>query len=148
MVTGSCLCGGVGFEIDGRLSPIQYCHATRCRKVSGSAFAAEVTARASGFRWTRGEDLLTVYEAPLLREPPPYRTTFCRVCGSPMPVRLEGTDFVVLHAGVLDGEPETQPFRHIFVAQNASWHAITDDLPQFDQHSPADQRLPRKPTGS
>jgi hypothetical protein len=134
MVNGSCLCGRVAFEISGRLSPIQYCHATRCRKATGSAFAAEVAASASDFRWVRGEDLITIYEAPLLREPPPYRHAFCRLCGSPLPVALEGTTLVVLHAGTLDGNPETRPFQHIFVSQNPSWHTITDTMPQHEQH--------------
>jgi hypothetical protein len=146
MVTGSCLCGKVTFEIDGRPTRIQYCHARRCRKVTGSAFAAELAAKTSQFRWISGTHLVTVFEAPLLREPPPYRHAFCRSCGSPLPVALEGTDFVVLHAGVLDGEPETRPFRHIFVAQRASWHTITDHMPQFDQHAPPEERLPRGST--
>lgn len=144
MVTGSCLCGRVTFAIDGKLTPLQYCHATRCRKATGSAFAAEVAAVASQFRWTAGQELITVYEAPLLREPPPYRHAFCRCCGSPLPVFLEGTPFVVLHAGVLDAHPETRPLRHIFVEQGAPWHTITDDLVQFPQRPPVEQRLPRK----
>lgn len=147
MVSGSCLCGGVAFEIAGGLSPMQYCHAARCRKATGSAFAAELAAKASDFLWIRGEHLVTVYEAPLLREPPPYRRAFCRVCGSPVPVALEGTDFVVLQAGVLDGNPETRPFRHIFVSQNASWHTIADTMPQFGERPPAGQRLPRSIDG-
>ena len=147
MVAGSCLCGRVRFEIDGPLTPIQLCHATRCRKATGSAFATELAADASHLRWISGEDLVTVFEAPLLREPPPYRHAFCRVCGSPLPVRLEGTDFVALHAGVLDGDPETRPFRHIFVGQSASWHTITDALPQFERHVPPEQRMPRKMGG-
>jgi hypothetical protein len=146
MVTGSCLCGGIAFEIDGRLSPMQYCHATRCRKATGSAFAAEVVALAAAFRWIRGEEMITTYEAPLLHELPPYRHSFCRVCGSSLPVVLEGTDFVVLHAGVLDGEPDTRPFRHIFVAQHAPWHTIADAMPQFDEHNAADAGLLRKKT--
>lgn len=142
MVIGSCLCGRVRFEIDGPLTPLQYCHASRCRKATGAAFAAEVAADASRLRWISGRDLVAIYEAPLLREPPPYRHAFCRVCGSPMPVTLEGTGFVALHAGVLDGEPETRPFRHVFVAQGASWHTITDDLPRFEQHAPRPRRTP------
>jgi hypothetical protein len=137
----------VAFEIEGRLSPMQYCHATRCRKATGSAFAAEVAANASELRWIRGENLVTVYEAPLLREPPPYRRAFCRKCGSPMPVALEGTNFVVVQAGVLDGSPDTRPFRHIFVNQNASWHTITDTMPRFEERPPAGQRLPRSIDG-
>ena len=147
MVSGSCLCGRVRFAIDGGLTPIQYCHATRCRKANGSAFAAELAAPRSRFRWIHGEELLTVYEAPLLREPPPYRNAFCRVCGSPMPVPLEGTDFVALRAGVLDGAIGVRPFRHIFVGQSAAWHVISDDLPRFDQHVPPGQRLPRRSGG-
>jgi len=136
MVTGSCLCGRVSFEIDGPLTAIQYCHAGRCRKATGAAFAAEVAAKASQLAWTSGEELVTVFEAPLLREPPRYRHAFCSVCGSPVPIALEGTDLVVLHAGVLDGEPETRPFRHAFVEQAASWHTITDDLPRFAGRAP------------
>ena len=63
-------------------------------KATGSAFAAELIALASAFSWTRGAELVTIYEAPLLREPPQYRHAFCRVCGSSLPVRLEGTPFV------------------------------------------------------
>ena len=45
MVRGSCLCGGVAFEIDGRLTPIQLCHARRCQKFTGSAFPPEMAAK-------------------------------------------------------------------------------------------------------
>ncbi|MFT5696287.1 MAG: hypothetical protein ACI9QQ_002267, partial [Myxococcota bacterium] len=45
MIRGSCLCGSVRYEISGKLSPIQYCHAQRCRKASGAAFATEAAAR-------------------------------------------------------------------------------------------------------
>ena len=143
-VTGSCLCSGVGFEIDGILTPIQYCHATRCRKASGSAFAAEAAARASNFRWTRGADLVSLFEAPLLREPPAYRHAFCRICGSPLAVALEGTDLVTIPAGVLNRAPDSRAFCHIFVGQNPAWHLITDDLPRFDGRAPWSHGLPRR----
>lgn len=146
MVRGSCLCGGVAFEIDGRLTPIQLCHARRCQKYTGSAFAPELAARRERLRWVRGEELVTVYEAPLLREPPPLRRAFCRVCGSPLPVALEGTDFVMLLAGVLDDDPESRPFRHIFVSQDAAWNTIADDLQRFDERPPSDQRIQPKPS--
>jgi ADP-ribosyl-[dinitrogen reductase] hydrolase len=146
MVKGSCLCGGVEFEIDGKLTPIQLCHARRCQKFTGSAFSPELAAKKSRLRWIRGEDLITEYEAPLLREPPPLRRAFCRVCGSPLPVDLEGTDYVVLLAGVLDDDPGTRPFRHIFVAHDAPWSSITGDLPRFEEGPPEDQRI--RPTKS
>jgi hypothetical protein len=141
MVRGSCLCGSVAFEIDGRLTPIQLCHARRCQKFTGSAFAPELAAKRTELRWLRGEGLISVYEAPLLREPPPLRRAFCRVCGSPLPVPLEGTDWVVILAGVLDDDPGARPFRHIFVADGPVWHEIHDELPRFEERPPADQRL-------
>lgn len=146
MVTGSCLCGGVAFAIEGRLTPIQLCHARRCQKFTGSAFAPELGAKRSAFRWIRGEELVTVYEAPILREPPPLRRAFCRVCGSPLPAPLEGTDYVVVLAGVLDDDPGTRPFRHIFVGEDAAWHTIADDLPRFEERPPADQRIQPRTT--
>ena len=136
MVRGSCLCGGVAFALEGDLTPIQLCHAERCRKASGAAFAPELCAPAAGLVWERGEEFVTEYAAPILSEPPAYRRAFCRVCGSPLPVALEGTRFVILTAGVLDDDPGTRPFRHAFAAQRACWHELSDDLPRFDGRPP------------
>ena len=92
MFHGSCLCGAVVFELPGPFTPIQLCHARRCRKATGAAVVPEVVAPAAGFRFTRGREYVREYTAPLLRTPPPYRRAFCRVCGSPLPVRFEGTE--------------------------------------------------------
>ena len=137
MVRGSCLCGGVAFEIEGELTPIQFCHATRCRKASGAAAAPEMLAPAEGLRFVRGVALVRHYEAPLLEEPPAYRRAFCDTCGSPLPEAIEGTTFVMLNPGVLDDDPGTRVFRHAFVGQKACWHEIADSLPQFEQRPPA-----------
>ena len=143
MVTGSCLCGEVRWEIDGRLTAIQICHAKRCQKATGSAFAAEVAAKRARFRWVAGEDRISRWEAPppLLREPPPYRRAFCSSCGSPVPVDVEGAEYIGMHAGVLD-DPDTTAFRHIFLDQKAAWHAVADDgLERYDERPPANARL-------
>ena len=145
MIQGSCLCGAVAFEIAGRVTPIQLCHARRCQKSTGSAFSPELAVRAERFRWLRGEANLTHYEAPLLREPPPFRKSFCRSCGSPLPVFQPETGFVIVLAGALDDDPGVKPFRHIFLGQAAEWDAVTDELPKFDERPPPEQRLPRKP---
>ncbi len=136
MIRGSCLCGAVAFEIEGSLTPIQLCHAARCRKATGGAFAPELLAPATGFRWARGEDRVSVYEAPLLEEPPAYRRAFCRTCGSPLPIEMPGGVFVGLLAGVLDDDPGTQPFRHAFLRQQAAWYTIEDELPRFEWRPP------------
>ncbi len=130
MIRGTCLCGGVVFEATHGLTPILFCHAERCRKATGGAFAPEMLVGSDGFNWVAGEQLVTVYEAPLLGTPPVYRRAFCGRCGSPLPVAIEGTSLMVVIAGVLDGDPEARPFRHSYVAQKPCWHEITDQLPQ------------------
>ena len=84
---------------------------------------------------------------PLRREPPAYRKAFCSVCGSPLPLVRQDSDFVVLLAGVLDGTPETAPFRHVFLSQKAPWYGVDDDLIKFDERPPPDQRLPQRDQG-
>ena len=144
MIQGSCLCGAVAFEIDGRVTPIQLCHARRCQKSTGSAFAPELAARADRFRWLRGEDDIAHYEAPLLREPPPMRKNFCRRCGSPLPVQQPESGFVVILAGVLDGDAGARPFQHIFLGEAAPWETVHDDLPKHPERPPPEQRLRRR----
>ena len=73
MIRGSCLCNAVVFELAGELTPIQLCHATRCRKATGAAAAPELLVEAAGLRWIQGEERVRVYEAPLLEAPPAYR---------------------------------------------------------------------------
>jgi len=142
MHEGGCLCGGVRFAFEGAATPIQYCHAKRCQRASGSAFQPELAVPAEGFRWLRGEDRIEIYEAPLLREPPPLRRAFCRACGSPVPVVREGQRWVVLLAGSLDGDPGARPVRHVFVSQAPAWHELPDDgLERYQDRPPAAERI-------
>jgi hypothetical protein len=136
MVRGSCLSGAVALEVNGDITPIQLCHATRCRKVTGVAASPELLVSAAGLRWVRGTELIRVYEAPLLDEPPAYRRAFCDTCGSPLRAELEGSGFALVNPGVLDDDPGTREFRHDFVSQKAPWHQITDGLPVFDSRPP------------
>ena len=85
MITGSCLCSGVAFAIDGRLTPMQLCHARRCRKFTGSAFSPELAARTSQFRWLRGEELISAESQARFQGygPPSPLPTFPGVYGMP-----------------------------------------------------------------
>ena len=58
MLTGSCLCGGVRYQIDGELGAVTNCHCSLCRKMSGSAFSSGSTIPTASFRFVAGEDLL------------------------------------------------------------------------------------------
>jgi hypothetical protein len=60
-VTGSCPCGGIRYEIVGKIDPVLNCHCSMCRKLTGAAFRTRAAIRAEDFRWVRGEDLLARY---------------------------------------------------------------------------------------
>jgi hypothetical protein len=133
MTKGGCLCGGVRFEIEQIEGPFELCHCSRCRRTTGSAFAAGIWVRGEHFRLIRGADLVRTYEAPVLRSPPPYRTAFCSTCGSPVPLPDPGFPFVEVPAGTLDDDPGLR----------AAWFEITDDLPQMSPEQIAEDRSSR-----
>lgn len=127
MYTGSCLCGGVAFEIDGELEPIQVCHCQQCRKAQGTALVTNIPVATAQLRWVRGEDLLKGYEST-----PGKQRVFCRKCGSPMFSRLESLPGVVrIRAGLLNEPLATRPAFHFYVDSACNWWAINDDLPQY-----------------
>ncbi len=133
---GSCLCGGVAYEVSGRASQFGYDHCSRCRKASGSAFMAELFCDPADFRWTAGESLLKVYEAPVRKAPPGYRRVFCSVCGCSVPDVRADVNLVFIPAGSLDEDPGIRPQAHIYVGYKAPWFEITDGLPQFHRNPP------------
>jgi hypothetical protein len=131
MIHGGCLCGGVRFEIQRAIGPFQFCHCSRCRKASGSAFVAGLGVRAEDFRLLCGAELVRTYEAPIRESPPPYRVAFCSRCGSPLPDSQSGATWFEIPAGLLDDDPGLRPDKHIFVDRKSPWFEIADGLPQL-----------------
>jgi hypothetical protein len=135
-LSGSCLCGAIGFSLEGWVSPVQACHAQRCRKATGALFSPEIAASSANFEWSGDVTVLTRYEAPIIHEPPAYKRNFCSRCGSPLPVEIEGAGMVILSAGILDNSADLYVFRHAFVEQKAECCEIHDDAPQFEGMPP------------
>lgn len=126
MITGSCLCGGIRFEIDAVLA-LTHCHCTICRKVTGAAFATWAHVRKKQFRLISGEDLITQYESS-----PGSHRRFCRVCGSVAPGQAPYLPTVSIAAGLLDDDPQVRPSLHVFVSSKAPWWEIQDELPRHE----------------
>ena len=98
-IKGSCLCGGVRFEIDAARS-LTFCHCSNCRKLSGAAFASYVHVDADKFRFTSGEELIQRFESA----PGSFRN-FCRVCSSTVPGKAAYLTTVSIPAGLFDDDP-------------------------------------------
>ena len=62
MIKGSCLCGGVKFEINEARS-LTYCDCRNCRKLSGAHVASYVHVDADKFRFVAGEKLIQTFES-------------------------------------------------------------------------------------
>jgi hypothetical protein len=130
LIEGGFLCGRIRFEIDAFVGPFELCHCSRCRKASGSAFVSGVGVKIADFRWISGRDEIRRFEAPVVERPPGYQTAFYNRCGPPAPDFEEGGDWFELAAGLLDGDPEVPPDRHIFVECGSRWYTIAGDLPR------------------
>lgn len=146
MITGSCLCGSVRFEIDRAVGPFELCHCNRCRKTSGSAFVAAIGVRTEDFRLVAGSDRIVRYQAPIIERPPAYRTAFCGRCGSPVPDPQPGEAWFEIPAGSLDDDPGIRPDKHIFVEFIPDWSEISDALPQLDKRALVKHRLAQRET--
>jgi hypothetical protein len=131
MTEGRCLCGALRYKIDGPFIDLLHCHCSMCRKHHGTPFATWAAAPASGFRWTSDTSSLATYKSS-----GKGHRDFCRVCGSVAPMLDEVSGLVIAPAGNLEGDLGIRPTKHMFVASKASWHAITDDLPQYDEYPP------------
>ena len=131
MIKGHCECGRVSYEADGEISDFSHCHCSQCRRLHGAAYASFAGVAREDFRYTSGESDVKVYASS-----PSHERLFCAECGSNILVALESEpDQLYLSMGALDGDLSLPRGYHIYVGSKATWHEITDDLPQFDADS-------------
>lgn len=123
---GSCLCGAVTLEVEGKLPPVEACHCKQCRKWSGHVFVSVEVPRSA----------LTIQGTEKLRwfhSSEKARRGFCSACGTPLffdPIDREKHDWIGISMGLFDTPTETALALHIFVAEKGDYYEITDGLPQ------------------
>ena len=128
MLEGSCLCGGIRYEISAEVGPSIHCHCVQCRKASGASFTTNASVAADAFRFVEGESLVGEFESS-----PGQLRCFCTRCGSPLIKRIaDKPETIRLRLGTLDSDPETTPAAHIFLRSKAPWTVIRDELPQHE----------------
>jgi len=126
---GSCLCGGIKYEVTAIVGKLVNCHCSMCRKATGAAFRTRAAVPAEAFRWLAGADLVSRYDSSA------HETrTFCRICGASLPTFFSNhPEQIGLPLGTLDGDPGLKPSAHVWVGSKAPWWDITDDLPQYPE---------------
>lgn len=127
-LTGSCLCGALQYAVDDELVYAANCHCSNCRKTTGSAFKPFVGIEFAKFSLTKGNDKRLIFGSEMAHD------VHCKTCGSIVYSVVRDGQFIHVPLGTLTDEPTIRLSEHIFVASEAFWFVITDDLPQYDGH--------------
>lgn len=127
---GSCLCGAVTYEVTPPFKTFQYCHCSRCRKFTGSAYSPNLFVPPSQFSWKKGESLVGRFEHPDAKY---FATCFCKICGSSMPWAVQGGVNVVVPVGTLDEDPGIAPQQNVFWGSRPDWLTSDCELKNFDK---------------
>lgn len=135
MLVGGCACGGVRYEVEGEISPIIHCHCQTCRKTHAAAFSSITSVDRRAFRWTAGEDLLSVFES----SPGKFRR-FCSRCGSHLVAERAASSSVMLRLGCLDTPISVRDMGHIWRSDGATWFDPSVKLPEYPEARPASRR--------
>ena len=127
VISGSCLCGKVRYQISGPLHDASHCHCSMCRRQHGAAFATYAQFNAGDFTWMAGEELVKDFSPNA-----GAGWCFCSECGSTLGGTEDGR-IMSITLGTVDGDPHIRPESHIFVGSKAPWVEIHDELAQHDE---------------
>lgn len=127
--TGSCHCGEVVFEIDGKVLNVVNCHCSICRKVNGGAFSSFAVVPEGIFTVVKGRDLLTRYAMSDKGE-----KNFCSVCGAPVFNRNKlYPEIAVVPLGCFDEPARLTPQVDIYCVDRLPWVTPCEESRCYDQ---------------
>jgi hypothetical protein len=131
LLNGACFCGAVRFAVEDAFLYAAYCHCSRCRRRSGSAFNAFGGLPQHQLQVSAGEEqLFRVGEGAKAYD------CRCKQCFSLLYSVFSERQLVHVPLGVLLDAPSRRPDHHIYVGSKAPWYDIRDELPQFDELPP------------
>ena len=118
LISGGCLCGAVLFTVVDDFKKFYFCHCLQCRKMTGSAHAANLFTAPDNLTWLQGQELCVHYT----HSGRAFTKVFCRNCGSGLPFLTHNGKFVVVPAGSLDEDPSKEPDSQIFCDEQTQWY--------------------------
>jgi len=128
--TGECFCGEIRYQVQGKLRDGRSCHCSRCRKAFSSQASAYALVERREFEWISGQDLLTSYVSKH-----GFGLQFCSKCGSTLCGIFNG----FIHGitlGCVNGDPEVEIGKHIYVGSKASWEVMPEGVVQYNEGAP------------
>jgi hypothetical protein len=129
MLTGSCLCRAIRYEVSVPIIELRACHCRDCQKSSGAGGSVNAVIPSSGFRITQGAPKRFTVTADSGRTL--YRF-FCGDCGSPLFSRRELTpENTALRIGTLDDSSGMKITANIWTKSARPWAYIDPASKQF-----------------
>ena len=125
-ITGSCLCGIVSYKVRDNFKKFFFCYCKQCRKMSGSAHAANLFASPKDLLLMNGEENTIRYQYPDRS----FTKVFCSTCGTGVPYISGNGTLLIVPAGSLDEEPEKKPDAQIFCEERTEWYQEGIKSPQ------------------
>jgi len=125
---GQCSCGHVRFTVANTFEYAFFCHCSRCRIRTGSAFAAIAGIGIDKVQVTAGSDDLLIEG-----ECSDGYGARCSRCHVFLFAAVRERQYMHVSLGVLEGTPNRLPDHHIYVGSKAPWFEITDELPQYTE---------------
>ena len=126
-IKGSCLCGAVQFEIDGRFDHFFLCHCQYCQKDTGSAHASNLFSSSAKLTWISGQDKVKTFQLPDTL----HVKSFCSECGSALPSVQMNESSLITPAGCLDDDIDFKPNAHIFTSSRARWDKNLETITEY-----------------
>ena len=131
ILAGECFCRAVGYAVADEFTHAMNCHCSNCRRTTGAAFKPFAGIARDRLSVARGADNIKIHGDAANHD------AHCGRCGSLLYSVVRDGAFVHVAMGTLVDEPSIRPTAHIFVGSKAPWFAITDDLPQYQEHARA-----------
>lgn len=132
-LTGSCLCGKIGYAVSQPITELRACHCTNCQKATGAGGTVNAIIPSAAFKLLQGTPKRYSANADSGRL---LHRFFCGDCGSPLySQRDESPQTMVLRAGTLDQRDGMKITANIWTKSARSWSYI----------DPASQQHPGQP---
>jgi hypothetical protein len=127
MLNGQCLCGEVRFTVEDSFAYAFYCHCSRCRLRTGSAFASIAGIGIDKVQVVAGREHLLIEG-----ECSDSYGARCGKCHAFLFAAVRDGKYMHVSLGMLVDAPGRVPDHHIYVGSKAPWYQITDSLPQYE----------------
>ncbi len=121
-LAGSCGCGAIRFEIEGKPKWIAHCHCDNCRRATGAAVSTYVGCEREQVKFLAGEP-------KIYRSSPGVRRSHCGDCGTP--IAYEGERWpseIHFFVGLFERAADLVPQGHAYEAERLPWlHTVVVD---------------------